>query len=144
MHVRAATAGSVLMLAAILGLIAGCSSGASFAVRMAYLQKVANEGVQTHRLIASQGGVTTTKRCTDAYGGLQDQDPPSDQDDDTASQGWLNQIQAFFVESCVTGLPKAVPGQSTGSPSGSPSSSPSGSPSSSVSPSASPSTTPTR
>ena len=123
MHVRAITLGSAVITAVIIGLISGCSAPASFAERMAYLQKVANEGVQTHRLIVSQGGVTTMKRCTDAYGGLQDQDPPSDQGDGASpSQAWLDQIQAFFVESCATGLPKAVPGLPAVSPSGSSSS----------------------
>ena len=136
MHVRVVTIGSALLAAAIVGSIAGCSDGASFAVRMAYLQKMANEGVQTHRLIDSEGDITTMKRCTDAYGGLQDQNPPSDEWGGGVSQDWLNQIQAFYVESCVTGLPKAVPRQSAGTSSGSPVSS--------VEPSTTPSASSTR
>lgn len=91
---------------------------------MAYLKKVANEGVQTHNLIVSEGGTTDAKRCTDAYSGLQDQqDAPDDVGYDAGpSQAWLNEIQAFFVESCATGLPKAVPGVPTESPSASSSS----------------------
>jgi hypothetical protein len=47
---------------------------------MAYLKKIANQGVETHRLILSEGAVTSTKRCTDAYNGLQDNlNPPSDE-----------------------------------------------------------------
>jgi len=124
MHVRAAIL--VAMLAVLAGLATGCS-GASYAQRMAYLEKMANEGVQTHRLIVSQGGTTTAKRCTDAYGGLQDQNVPDDTGAGAPSQPWLDQVQAFFVESCVTGLPKAVPGQpaspstSSPQPSGTPS-----------------------
>jgi hypothetical protein len=141
MHVRAVTLRSAAATAVVIGLVAGCAGPASFAERMAFLQKVANEGVQTHRLIVSQGGTTTMKRCTDAYNGLQDPNVPSDQGDGLPpSQAWVDQVQAFFVESCATGLPKAVPGLSASSPSGSPSSSPSGSPSSS--PSGSPSSSP--
>ena len=111
MHVRVNTVAKSLLLAAIIGVIAACGTGASYATKMAYLVKVANEGVQTHKLIVSQGGTTNAKRCTDAYNALKDQSPP----DDTGagpSNDWLDQVQAFFVESCVTGLPKPVPGQS--------------------------------
>jgi hypothetical protein len=118
----------VLVVGAASCLTAGCGAGASYAVRMSYLEKMASEGVQTHRLIASQGGSTTVARCTAAYGGLEDQNPPSDQGDgEGPSQDWLNQIQAFFVQSCATGLPKIVPGQSAGqSPTATPSKSSTG------------------
>ena len=118
MHVRVIPLGSAAAVIAIIGLTAGCSAPASFAQRMAFLQKVSNEGVQTHRLIVTQGGTTSAKRCTDAYGGLSDPNIPDDQPDGEApSDAWLNQIQAFFVESCVTGLPQAVPEGPTSSPS---------------------------
>jgi hypothetical protein len=131
MHVRVITLRTVAATAVAVGLVAGCSAPASFAERMAFLKKEANEGVQTHRLIVSQGGTTTMKRCTDAYNGLQDRNVPDDLGDYAGpSQAWTDQVQAFFVESCATGLPKAVPGLPTSSPSGAPSSSPSGSPSS--------------
>lgn len=108
----------IVILGVVAGLTAGCVAGpASYAVRIAYLEKMASEGVQTHGLIVSQGGTTTAKRCTAAYGGLQDQDPPDDTGTGTPSQAWLNQIQAFFVQSCMTGLPKAVPGQPVKAPS---------------------------
>jgi hypothetical protein len=118
MHVRATALGSAAATAVIIGLITGCSGPASFAERMAYLKTVANQGVQTHNLIVSEGGTTTAQRCTDAYSGLQDQqNAPDDVGYDAGpSQDWLNQIQAFFVESCTTGLPKAVPAMPTGSP----------------------------
>lgn len=133
MHVRVVSiAAFSLLTATVVGSLTGCA--ASFDQRMAYLKKVSNEGVQTHRLIVSTGGTTTNKRCTDAYNGLQDMNPPADQDLGNVSSDWTNQIQAFFVQSCVTGLPKAVPGQ----PSASTSVSPSPSKSTSASPSASP------
>jgi hypothetical protein len=117
MHVRPASIGTVVILAITLGLLTACSDGASFADRMAYLKKMANEGVQTHQLIVSEGGTTAEKRCTDAYSGLQDNNPPGDQPMGGSSQGWLDQVQAFFVESCVTGLPKVTPSQEAGTPS---------------------------
>jgi hypothetical protein len=134
MHVRAAIL--VAMLAALAGLATACS-GASYAERMAYLGKMASEGLQTHRLIVSQGGTTTAKRCTDAYSALQDQNVPDDSGVGSPSQEWIDQIQAFFVESCVTGLPKPVPGQPASPSTSSPQ--PSGTPSGS---SAHPTTTP--
>ena len=83
---------------------------------MAYLTKVANEGVQTHRFIIGEGGSTDQNLCTDAFNGLNDWDSaPSDEGMGERSGDWLNQIQAFFVQSCVTGLPKAVPGAPTAS-----------------------------
>jgi len=121
MHVQAITLGSAAAVTVIIGLTAGCSVPVSFAQRMAFLQKVSNEGVETHRLIVTQGGATSAKRCTDAYGGLSDPSVPDDQPDGEApSDAWLSQIQSFFVESCVTGLPQAVPGVPTSSPPGSP------------------------
>lgn|SRR5512146_166867 len=131
MHVRATALGSAAATAVIIGLITGCSGPASFADRMAFLKKVANEGVQTHKLIISEGGLINEKRCTDAYGGLQDDSAPSDMWGGGESQDWQNQIQAFFVQSCVSGLPKAVPGQPASSgPTASSSASPSASSSS--------------
>jgi len=121
MHARATAFGSAAAAVAIIGFITGCSGPASFADRMAYLKKIADQGVETHRFILSGGGVTTTKRCTDAYNGLQDNlDPPSDQGGGVpASDAWMNQIEAFFVQSCTTGLPQAIPATSTSSPSAS-------------------------
>ena len=118
MRVRTTTIGVGLVMGATLAFTTGCS-GASFAERMTYLGKVANEGVQTHRLIVSEGGTTDLKRCTDAYNGLSDvaDNAPSDLGAGERSDDWLNQIQAFFVQSCVTGLPKPVPSQATGGPS---------------------------
>jgi hypothetical protein len=112
MHGRViAAAKTFVLVASVGGLVAACS-GASYADRLAYLKRMANEGVQTHRLLASQGAISTETRCTAAYKGLQDFEPP----DDTGagpSPEWLDQVQAFFVQSCVSGLPKAVSGQLT-------------------------------
>jgi hypothetical protein len=119
MHVRVASIGSSIVLAATFALVAGCSTGATFAQRMAYLGKMANEGVQTHRLIVSGGGAADEKRCNDAYSGLQDNNPPGDDPTGGITQGWSDQIKAFFVQSCVTGLPLPVPSQVTGGSSGS-------------------------
>jgi hypothetical protein len=118
MRVRPTTIGIGILIVASFGLLTACSQ-ASFADRMAYLGKVANEGVQTHRLIVSEGGTTDVKRCTDAFNGLNNRDSaPSDDGMGGWTPDWLAQIQAFFVQSCVTGLPKPVPSQATDGPSG--------------------------
>ena len=89
---------------------AGCSS-ASYTERMAYLRKVANRGVETHNLLAAQGAKIDAKRCDAAYDAL-DEDLPNDEGTGE-SIAWRAQVRQFFVDSCVTGLPKPVPGQPT-------------------------------
>ncbi|NEA24576.1 hypothetical protein [Actinomadura bangladeshensis] len=79
---------------------------------MAYLRKVANRGAETHNLLAAQGATTDVKRCSAAYDGLKE-DPPNDLGASGESTEWLAQVRQFFVDSCVTGLPKPVPGQTT-------------------------------
>ena len=88
--------------------VSACAS-ANYTTRMAYLRKVANRGVETHNLLASQGAKIDAKRCTEAYSGLRDNSHPNDENGES-SEAWLNQIQQFFVDSCVTGYPKPVPG----------------------------------
>jgi len=94
--------------------LTACSSGASYTERMNYLRKVANRGVETHNLLYSQGARIDPKRCGDAYDGLADDDIPDDIDDGGGTTPeWQSQVRQFFVDSCVTGLPKPVPGQAT-------------------------------
>lgn len=102
---------ATLALLAILA-AAGCSS-ASYSERMTYLRKVANRGVETHNLLAAQGARIDAKRCSAAYDGLEDDDVPDDIAGGGESVEWSNQVRQFFVDSCVTGLPKPVPGQTT-------------------------------
>jgi hypothetical protein len=89
--------------------LTACSTAASYQTRMAYLRKIANRGVETHNLLASQGAQITVKRCGDAFEGLKDESPPTDTDPGP-SKAWVDQIKQFFVDSCVTGYPKPVPG----------------------------------
>jgi hypothetical protein len=101
--------------------LTACSTAASYQTRMAYLRKIANRGVETHNLLASQGAQVTAKRCGDAFEGLKDESPPIDTDPGP-SKAWVDQIKQFFVDSCVTGYPKPVPG---GTPQAPPKNSPS-------------------
>jgi hypothetical protein len=80
---------------------------------MNYLRKIANRGVETHNLLYSQGAHIDPKRCDAAYNGLQDNNPPGDTPTGGVSDAWAGQVRQFFVDSCVTGLPKPVPGQAT-------------------------------
>lgn len=96
--------------------LTACSSGASYSERMTYLRKVADRGVETHNLLYNQGARIDAKRCSDAYAGLQDNNPPGDTEEGGVSDAWAGQVQQFFVDSCVTGLPKPVPGQATPTP----------------------------
>jgi hypothetical protein len=103
--------GAVAMVM-IMGLVSGCGNGLSYAGRVAYLEKMAREGVQSHALLLSEQVSPTEARCTTAYNALKDNNPPSDQPDyeGAPSTAWLDQIKLFFVQSCTTGLPKVVPG----------------------------------
>lgn len=101
--------------AALLALsLTACS--ASYDERMAYLREVASRGAETHKLLASQGARIDAKRCGAAYDGLADDDIPSDLGGGSESTEWRAQVRQFFVDSCVTGLPKPVPGQSSPPP----------------------------
>lgn len=111
---RYASSVAILSLSAVA--LTGCGSGASYSERMAYLRKIANRGVETHNFIVSQGAKISSNRCSDAYDALQDNKPPSDQGDGVTSSVWLAEVKQFFVDSCVSGLPKPVPGQIPASP----------------------------
>jgi hypothetical protein len=115
-----------LPLALGAALLAACSTPASYAVRISYLQKMARQGVQANHLLKGESVAITRKQCTSSYVALQDPNPPDDQgDEQPPSAAWLGEIRLFYVQSCITGLPKPVPGQagparaSTPSPSGS-------------------------
>jgi hypothetical protein len=109
MRLRTVTTLAALTIAALLS---GCGAeSANYQQRMDYLRKVAQRGAETHALIASQEAATDKPRCERAFGGLNTDDAP---DVYTASGGlyqpWLDQIKEFFVDSCVSGKPKPVPG----------------------------------
>jgi hypothetical protein len=107
---------------------AACST-ASYEEKMDYLRTVAKRGVDTHNLLASQGAAIDAKRCAAAHQPLND-DLPRDDASTGLSQEWREQVKTFFVDSCVSGRPKPVPGQAPVPPvSSSPSPTPSGSPS---------------
>jgi len=121
---RARTVTRVLSLGAAALLLAACS-GASYAVRIAYLRKMSREGVQGNHLLRGEEVAITRKQCTSSYFALHE-NPPDDQGSgEPPTAAWLGEIRLFYVQSCITGLPKPVPGQappartSTPSPSGS-------------------------
>jgi hypothetical protein len=95
--------------AALLGL-SGCSA-ATYDERMTYLRKVAQQGADTHQLLASQEGpVINGDRCGKAWDGLKNPgDFPSDIGGGGTTAAWQEQIRQFFVDSCVSGKPKSVP-----------------------------------
>ncbi|MCP2200910.1 hypothetical protein [Lentzea flava] len=98
---------------------------------MSYLRKVAQQGAETHELLKSQDAKIDEERCKAAFAGLKNM---GDRPDVTGVGGqtaeWNEQIQQFFVDSCVSGKPKPVPGESVGqAPSGTSSSTPSPTPS---------------
>ena len=103
---------------------AGCTDYAEYDERMEYLRTVAQRGADTHALIASQEGVIDKARCERAFGGLDDREQPM-VDNDVATEGnemeaWEGQIKEFFVDSCVSGKPKPVPGNPAAAPSTTP------------------------
>lgn len=98
--------------------LSGCGNPAGYQERMNYLHTLAQRGADTHALLASQlAPKIDAKRCKDAYAGLQDSTAPADLTMGEVSEGWRSQMETFFVDSCVSGLPKPVPGASTAPPS---------------------------
>lgn len=109
----------ILVIALAVPLTAACATS-TYDERMAYLKKIAVRGVDTYKLLYSQDARIDKARCKRAFegGGVGDDMPP-----DTTSGGmsevWTAQVEEFFVDSCVSGKPKPVPGE-TPYPSSSP------------------------
>lgn len=101
-----------------------CSS-ANYDERMTYLRKTANRGAETHALLVSQEAAIDKERCKSAFNGLQDH-IPTDAAGASASADWSGQVEQFFVDSCVSGKPKPVPGDPIATPTSTPTNSPSG------------------
>lgn len=96
--------------------IASCTTTSTYEERMQYLRKVANQGAETHQLLKSQDATVDAERCKGAYGGLQTiNDRPRDTQSGGFSPAWNAQIEQFFVDSCVSGKPKPVPGDDVSS-----------------------------
>ncbi|MDG9677753.1 hypothetical protein [Micromonospora sp. DH14] len=76
---------------------------------MEYLRTVAQRGADTHALIKSQEATIDRERCDRAYGGLSANDAPNVDTYDNREE-WFDQVKEFFVDSCVSGKPKPVPG----------------------------------
>jgi hypothetical protein len=107
---------SIVIAACACGLLVSGCSPAPYEERMNYLRKVAQQGAETHQLLASQEAKIDMERCKAAYGGLKDLgNRPADLGGGSLSNEWTTQIEQFFVDSCVSGKPKPVPGESTGS-----------------------------
>lgn len=102
-----------IMTAALISSIAvltGCSTS-TYEERMAYLRKVANRGVDTYKLLYSQEAHIDKARCARAFEGSgADNDMPRDDAASGVSLEWRAQAEEFFVDSCVSGKPKPVPG----------------------------------
>lgn len=88
----------------------GCSEPSSYEERMKYLRKVAGQGVEVHDLIDSQEGKISKDRCEDAFDAVSDyvDKAPSDIGGGVTSDKWEKQIKLFFVDSCVSGVPRKV------------------------------------
>jgi hypothetical protein len=110
--------GALMIGTFVLGALAGCGERASYEERMDYLRTLAKRGAETHALLKSQDAKIDRKRCEGAYQGLSDGgDMPSDRDNGGISAEWSKQMELFFVDSCVSGKPKPVPGDATRTPS---------------------------
>lgn len=107
------------MLAATL-FVAGCTDYADYDERLTYLRTVAQRGADTHALIVSQEANIDRQRCERAFDGLLLNDDAPDIDwVGNELQKWQAQIKEFFVDSCISGKPKPVPGDPAASPSAS-------------------------
>jgi hypothetical protein len=99
-------------------LLTGCA--VTYDERMNYLRKVANRGADTHKFIRAQEALVDKARCERAFtGNGAGRDAPTDRDLSSGSEGWDAQVKEFFVDSCISGKPKAVPGDPIPEPSAS-------------------------
>ncbi|WP_433357916.1 hypothetical protein ACQP25_45290 (plasmid) [Microtetraspora malaysiensis] len=100
---------TIAAAAAALTVIAGCSSS-TYEERLAFLRKVANRGVDTYKLLYSQEARIDKARCERAFdgSGAADDAPPDSSGGRTPE--WRGQVKEFFVDSCLSGKPKPVPG----------------------------------
>ncbi|MFF0874496.1 hypothetical protein [Micromonospora aurantiaca (nom. illeg.)] len=108
---KRSVAAAALALSLVAALTA-CTKSASYDERMEYLRKVAQRGADTHDLLKSQEAAIDKERCERAYAGLNGSDAPHVESYDDPDS-FLKQIKEFFVDSCISGKPKAVPGDPT-------------------------------
>ena len=99
-----------LAVVALLG-TAGCTDFADYDERMNYLRNVAQRGADTHTFLKSQEATVDKPRCERAFEGVDvDDDAPAISSSGDEYDLWIGQIKEFFVDSCVSGKPKPVPG----------------------------------
>ncbi|MEU4576146.1 hypothetical protein [Nonomuraea sp. NPDC023979] len=80
--------------------------------RMSYLRKSAGRGVDTYKLLYSQEAKIDKARCERAFDGSgASKDMPPDTDTGHLTAQWRAQVKEFFVDSCLSGKPKPVPGE---------------------------------
>ncbi|MEV0590656.1 hypothetical protein [Nonomuraea cavernae] len=78
---------------------------------MAFLRKSANRGVDTYKLLYSQEAKIDKARCERAFNGSgASSDMPPDMQTGGSTPQWQAQVKEFFVDSCISGKPKPVPG----------------------------------
>jgi hypothetical protein len=96
-------------------LAGGCSPTANYEERMSYLRKIAQQGAETHQLLqAQEAPKIDADRCSQAWEGIQrPEEFPRDTNEGATTANWRDQIKQFFVDSCVSGKPKPVPGETT-------------------------------
>jgi hypothetical protein len=100
-----------VIVAVMMVSIAGCTSSADYQERMDYLRQIAKQGAETHALLSSQETAIDKPRCERAYAGLGNKGKPTvTVNDGQDPEAWEAQVKEFFVDSCVSGKPKPVPG----------------------------------
>ncbi|MEU5869597.1 hypothetical protein ABZ815_51130 [Nonomuraea sp. NPDC047529] len=103
----AATTAAVITAIATIG----CSPASTYDQRMTYLRKVAGRGVDTYKLLYSQEAQIDKGRCERAFvGNGVINDAPDDVTGGGETPEWRAQVKEFFVDSCISGKPKPVPG----------------------------------
>lgn len=95
-------------------LVAGCTGEpATYDEKNAYLRTVALRGAEQHAFLTSQETKIDRARCDAVFKGLINDIPNDSTSDSFATEPWYEQVQAYFVDSCVSGKPKPVPGDAT-------------------------------
>ena len=94
-HLTAAVVALVVGL-----LLTGCTDPDP---RGSYLREVAARGVDAHHQLHSQGTGIDPERCSQTFAGLSSHHGLPPDNTGPTSAGWRQQVEATFVDSCVSG-----------------------------------------
>ncbi len=99
----------IAALFAALALLGGCAvTAAPYAERMAFLDRMTEEGIKYRGELLKQGTQISQEACDDGYE-LLNPNLPYDDSPSYHSPKWEAQVKEAYVKGCLTGLPRPKP-----------------------------------